>query len=85
MHDEHVHDVGVQDPVDLVAPELADVESIARLVETDAVLDFRVLEEARNVVDDCEDCDGGNVQPHLALGTRPHGDVRAAHSEVALQ
>ena len=85
VHHDHVHDVSVEDPVDLVAAELADVEAVARLVVPDAVFDLRVLEEARNVVDDREHGDGGDVQPHLALGARPDGDVRPTYGEVSLQ
>ena len=85
VHDDDVEYVGVQDPVNLVAPEGVDVEAVAGLVLADAVLDFCVLEEARNVVDDSEDDNGGDVHPHLGFGARPDRTVRAAHGEVSLQ
>ena len=68
VHDDYVHDVRVHDAIGLVAAERADAESVARLVQTNAVLEVRVLEEARDVVDNSEDDNGGDVNVHLMLG-----------------
>ena len=84
VHDDYVHDVGVHDAIGLVAAERADAEGVARLVEANAVLEVRVLEEARDVVHNSEDDNGGDVNPHLTLVARPDRTVWSAHGEEAL-